>query len=125
MKKILYIPLVCMAIPMFSYALNIAEAEVTINDTIEDSTNSEQLVGNNPATYTPQHLSVPKFKSCLGKEAVQDAIYWCLPKERLADCPESSWSELQTMNLVPCMSNQNVTEEMPGIAIQGNSQELV
>ena len=77
------------------------------------------MIGKNLPTYTPDYLSVPKFEKCLGKEAVQNAILWCLPKEKPKSCPIKSWEKLQTVNLVPCMSDQNIytAEQMPGIVI--------
>ncbi len=79
------------------------------------------LIGGN--TTTPEYLSVPEFKSCLDTEAVQDAELWCLPKNKPSNCPDESWSKLQTVNLVPCLPK--ATEQMPGIALKGNGEDLV
>ncbi len=51
---------------------------------------------------TPEYLSVPEFDKCLGKEAVQDAILWCLPKKQKANCPTSSWERLQGVGMTSC-----------------------
>ena len=50
----------------------------------------------------PEYLSVPEFDKCLGKEAVQDAILWCLPKEKFNNCPQSSWEQLQNTGMASC-----------------------
>lgn len=81
--------------------------------------NNHNLLGSDSVTYTPRYLSIPSFQKCLGKEAVQDALLWCLPKIQPDECPSESWDKLQTVNLVPCISDEDapLTEQMPGIAL--------
>ncbi|MBK2026187.1 hypothetical protein AB9G23_09595 [Francisella philomiragia] len=85
---------------------------------------ANSLMGSDKSTYTPDYLSIPKYEKCLGKEAVQDSILWCLPKEKPKSCPTKSWKKLQTVNLVPCMSDQDIytAEQMPGIVIPQNGE---
>ena len=58
----------------------------------EGQRKSRQIVG----LGRPAYLSIPNFKDCLSEHQRPDAQHTelCLPKEKLANCPEASWDSL-------------------------------
>ncbi|AJC48419.1 hypothetical protein IB642_00680 [Allofrancisella guangzhouensis] len=72
---------------------------------IGQSKQKEQLVGSNPATWTPAYLSVKSFKKCLEIQKYRGWEGYCMPVEKNKDCPSKSWEELKKMNLVPCVKD--------------------
>ena len=69
---------------------------------VDQPKQAEEIIGSNSTTWTPAYLKVKSYKECL---SVQDYRGWqglCMPAEKPKNCPDSSWSKLQEMNLVPC-----------------------
>lgn len=58
----------------------------------------------------PKYLTVPNFKSCLGTKTVDTAQFWCLPADKPAQCPQSSWDQLTELSghdaLDPCTASE-------------------
>lgn len=63
------------------------------------------LVGSNPATWTPEYLSIPGYKKCLNVENSRGWDGYCMPKSKNDDCEKDSWKKLQDMKIMPCSSN--------------------
>jgi uncharacterized lipoprotein len=45
----------------------------------------------------PKYLSVPQFKDCLNTQQISTYRAWCMPSVKPAQCPATSWSQLQAL----------------------------
>lgn len=49
------------------------------------------------AALPPKYLSVPQFKYCLATQAISTYRVWCMPSQKPAQCPASSWAQLNAL----------------------------
>lgn len=51
------------------------------------------------ALPAPKYLSIERFEQCLATQRQASHQSWCMPAQKAAACPESSWQQLK--NLAP------------------------
>ncbi|MED7787921.1 hypothetical protein [Francisella sp. 19X1-34] len=88
---------------MNAMPINVTAQQVKQNKIqIDQPKQKEQLVGSSSSTWTPAYLKVKKFKKCLSTEEYRGWKGYCLPKKQPKGCPDTSWNQLNKMNLIPC-----------------------
>ncbi len=100
MKKIILV-----ATAMLTISLAMAAPSDNASQTAQDmanKNNDKPLVGQDPATWTPEYLNVKDFKMCLGVENTRGWEGYCMPDEQPIECPDESWEQLQKMKLKDC-----------------------
>jgi len=60
---------------------------------------AEQSLPSMPmaSALPPKYLSVVQFKDCLATQQISSYRAWCMPSEKPAQCPATSWSQLQAL----------------------------
>lgn len=60
------------------------------------------ITANTFAALPPKYLQVDGFQNCLKTKDMGTWQSYCIPKNKPKFCKESSWQQLQTMNLPAC-----------------------
>ncbi|ASG67107.1 hypothetical protein fh0823_20890 [Francisella halioticida] len=87
---------------MNALPINISKQSKQNKIQIDQPKQKEQLIGSSSSTWTPAYLKVKKFKKCLSTEDYRGWQGYCLPSKQPKKCPDTSWKELNKMNLIPC-----------------------
>jgi len=74
------------------------DRKIKIGFCVAPTPNAEDMLSIGRGTGTPEYLSVPGFKSCLGKhKRGGSAWFWCLPLSKPKACLDESWAKLKKM----------------------------
>jgi hypothetical protein len=75
------------------------------------------VTSHSSAALPPKYLGIKDFKLCLATQEIKTYSAWCMPAEKPASCPTTSWEQLKALGgsdkLPDCTSNPNVSAPSP------------